>query len=243
MICQSEKQCAAGIRCRRGRSVGHCEAVMAIEIPSISPFGEKRKGRLHSLPLASAVAETRFGVQGREREKEWAPRGIELRTSRTRSENHTTRPQSHLQSVRTQRICSQSHPFTQQSQLFEMGFVPIVIACSFWVITLLLHGKRVVAYARVLLSLSAWLGSLLYSVIEFGIFALSVVVGYELIAFCVHLRSSERKQRARVEYEQGMEGKFRDANTQPQQLKELQEEILQEWNSNDSVRNEFGRGG
>ena len=131
----------------------------------------------------------------------------------------------------------------EQASIFnyQMGFIPVALALSLWLITLIVEWKRILLFGKWLLRFSFHVGQLLVSVLHFGFFALSVLLGYELIAFYVHFKRSRRKRGWRMDYNIQMEDRLNGDDNDLPQVKELRAEITKEWLSSESIQNEISR--
>ena len=124
-----------------------------------------------------------------------------------------------------------------------MGFIPVALALSLWLITLIVERRHILLYGKALLRFSFLVGQLCVSILRFGLFALSVFFGYELIAFCVHSKRTRRKRGWRMDYDAQLEERLNGDDSESLQEKELRAEITKEWMTSESIQHEIGRGG
>ena len=124
-----------------------------------------------------------------------------------------------------------------------MGFIPVVLALSLWLITLIVERRHILLYGKALLRFSFLVGQLCVSILRFGLFALSVFFGYELIAFCVHSKHTRRKWGWKMDYDAQLEERLNGDDSESLQEKELRTEITKEWMTSESIQHEIGRDG
>ena len=101
----------------------------------------------------------------------------------------------------------------------------------------------ILLYGKALLRFSFLVGQLCVSILHFGLFALSVFFGYELIAFCVHSKRTRRKWEWKMDYDAQLEERLNGDDNESLQEKELRAEITKEWMTSESIQHEIGRDG